>query len=90
MHEHTADSTPRTIELEVEDTGPGLLPDARSHLFEPFYTTKVTGTGLGLSTSRRIVEAHGGTIEVLDAPGGGACVRVCIPEPEPEATRAAV
>jgi signal transduction histidine kinase len=84
LHEHAPDAAtgngPREVQLEVEDTGPGLLPDARTHLFEPFYTTKVTGTGLGLSTSRRIVEAHGGTIEVGDAPGGGACVRVRIPD----------
>ena len=49
--------------IEVEDDGPGLSAEARAHLFEPFFTTKPNGTGLGLPTSRRYVEAHGGAIE---------------------------
>jgi signal transduction histidine kinase len=66
--------------LEVADDGPGLSPDARQHLFEPFFTTKPNGTGLGLPTSRRYVEAHGGTIEAAVAPDlGGALFRVRIP-----------
>src|SRR6185312_14036950 len=48
--------------IEVSDDGPGLSKEARAHLFEPFFTTKPNGTGLGLPTSRRFVEAHGGAI----------------------------
>jgi signal transduction histidine kinase len=66
--------------LEVADDGPGLSPDARQHLFEPFFTTKPNGTGLGLPTSRRYVEAHGGSIEAgVAADLGGALFRVRIP-----------
>lgn len=65
--------------FEVHDRGPGVRPSDRARIFEPFHTTRTRGTGLGLAVSRRIVEQHGGTIEVLDAPGGGACFRVALP-----------
>ena len=64
--------------IEVADDGPGLSEEARAHLFEPFFTTKPNGTGLGLPTSLRYVEAHGGTLEA-PAPRadlGGALFRV--------------
>ena len=69
---------PRAV-LEVLDTGPGLAPEVRAAAFEPYRTTKPGGNGLGLATTRRIVEAHGGSIEALDAPGGGACFRITLP-----------
>jgi signal transduction histidine kinase len=65
--------------LEVGDDGPGLSQPARDHLFEPFFTTKPNGTGLGLPTSRRFVEAHGGTIDVSTSELGGALFRVRLP-----------
>ncbi len=65
--------------IEVADDGPGLSPAAREHLFEPFFTTKPNGTGLGLPTSQRFVEAHGGRIEVERGPQGGALFRVRLP-----------
>jgi two-component system sensor histidine kinase TtrS len=65
--------------VEVADDGPGLSPEAREHLFEPFFTTKPNGTGLGLPTSRRFVEAHGGSIDVGPSPLGGALFRVRLP-----------
>jgi signal transduction histidine kinase len=65
--------------LEVADDGPGLSEQARAHLFEPFFTTKPNGTGLGLPTSRRFVEAHGGTIEAGTSALGGALFRVRLP-----------
>jgi signal transduction histidine kinase len=66
--------------MEVEDDGPGLSDAAREHLFEPFFTTKPNGTGLGLPTSQRYVEAHGGRLEVgTSAEMGGALFRVVLP-----------
>jgi signal transduction histidine kinase len=66
--------------LEVSDDGPGLSEEARGHLFEPFFTTKPNGTGLGLATSRRYVEAHGGKLEASSANDlGGALLRVRLP-----------
>jgi len=69
---------PRAV-LEVTDTGPGLSPEIRAAAFEPYRTTKPGGNGLGLATTRRIVEAHGGRVEALDAPEGGACFRITLP-----------
>jgi signal transduction histidine kinase len=67
--------------VDVSDDGPGLSADARAHLFEPFFTTKPNGTGLGLPTSLRYVEAHGGTLEVLppSSETGGARFRMRLP-----------
>jgi len=62
-------------ELRIVDDGPGIAPEARAHLFEPFFTTRSRGTGLGLVTARRIVEAHGGTVE-LHSPGDRGTVAV--------------
>jgi two-component system nitrogen regulation sensor histidine kinase GlnL len=65
--------------LSVQDNGPGI-PDAMLHrLFTPFATSKPAGTGLGLAISRRIVEAHGGRIEVKNRAGGGAEANVYLP-----------
>ncbi len=69
------------IEIEVRDTGPGIPADVQSKIFEPFFTTKApgTGTGLGLPTSRRIVEAHGGTLEVASTGSEGTVFRLRLP-----------
>ncbi|MFT5325013.1 MAG: signal transduction histidine kinase [Planctomycetaceae bacterium] len=58
-----------TIEVCYRDNGPGLSVDCRRHLFEPFFTTKPKGTGLGMAITRRIIEAHGGSI-MAAAPDG--------------------
>ena len=52
------------LRLTLADNGPGLSPEARKKLFQPFFTTKIQGTGLGLAITRRIVEAHQGSIAV--------------------------
>jgi two-component system sensor histidine kinase HydH len=67
------------LTIDVADRGPGV-PDAdRERIFEPFHTNKTQGTGLGLAVARRVVEAHGGTIVVGSAAGGGALFRVTVP-----------
>ncbi|MBC8131406.1 MAG: HAMP domain-containing histidine kinase [Deltaproteobacteria bacterium] len=63
----------------IEDHGPGVPLGDRTRIFDAFHSTKVHGTGLGLSMSKRIVDLHKGTIVVEDAPGGGALFRVCFP-----------
>jgi two-component system, LuxR family, sensor kinase FixL len=67
------------VMLAVEDTGPGVKLDELPRLFEPYFTTKEDGLGIGLSISRSIVEAHGGRIEIVNRPQGGARVSVVLP-----------
>jgi signal transduction histidine kinase len=70
------------LRLEVSDNGCGLPADLGSRIFAPFVTTKETGLGLGLSISKRIVEAHGGTIDACNRPEGGAAFTIHLPPPE--------
>jgi two-component system, NtrC family, sensor histidine kinase PilS len=65
--------------VSVEDDGPGIAAADLPNLFTPFYTTKVGGTGLGLATVQRLVDAHGGTVEVSSTPGAGARFTVRLP-----------
>lgn len=67
------------VRLDFADTGPGLSQEDMDKIFEPFYTTKVTGTGLGLAVSYGIIERHGGRITVESAPGRGATFTVYLP-----------
>jgi signal transduction histidine kinase/integral membrane sensor domain MASE1 len=69
--------------LAVEDTGPGLPAGAEGDVFQPFYTTKARGMGMGLSIARSIVEAHGGAITARAAPAGGAVFTFTLPLWEP-------
>lgn len=70
------------LRIDVADRGPGVAGEDRERIFEPFVTGKTRGTGLGLAVARRVVEAHGGALEVLERPGGGALFRIEIPEGE--------
>lgn len=67
-----------TVVIEVEDNGPGIPPSLRQDVFLPFFTTRAAGTGVGLNLARQIVVAHGGAIDVSDAPGGGALFRILL------------
>ena len=67
------------IEIAVSDTGPGFGGDAFTHLFQPFFTTKETGMGVGLSISRTIIESHGGRMWAETNKSGGATFRFTLP-----------
>ena len=67
------------VALAVEDTGPGVDPSIRQRLFEPLITTKARGIGLGLALCKRIAERHGGQVEYVDRPGGGARFTLRLP-----------
>lgn len=68
--------TAREAWVSVSDSGPGVAVEHRQKIFYPFFTTRERGSGVGLATAHKIVVAHGGTLELLDAPCGGATFRV--------------
>jgi signal transduction histidine kinase/CheY-like chemotaxis protein len=70
------------VYVEVKDTGHGMSPETRMRIFEPFYTTKFTGRGLGLSAVFGIVSAHGGAIDIESEEGRGTTFRVLLPVPD--------
>jgi two-component system, NtrC family, nitrogen regulation sensor histidine kinase NtrY len=76
------------VALTVIDNGPGFHGSLLEQAFDPYVTTKPKGTGLGLAIVRRIVEEHGGAVEVDNAPQGGARVRITLPAAAREARRA--
>ena len=65
--------------IDVADTGVGMDDEARARLFEPYFSTRAAGTGLGLTIAKRNVELNNGTIEVESAPGAGTTVRLRFP-----------
>jgi len=67
------------FEITFRDSGTGIAPDDLQRIFEPFYTTKPDGTGLGLAVTRKIIEAHGGTLVVKSELGHGTTVLVRLP-----------
>lgn len=84
-----------TVRIEVRDTGVGIDPDVLPHIFDAYFTTKSQGTGLGLATVHKIMEAHGGGISVASSPGKGTVFSLYLPartvpagDPAGSATRA--
>jgi signal transduction histidine kinase len=78
-------SAARNVVVEIEDTGTGIPEDKLDKLFDPFFTTKPvgTGTGLGLSVSRNIIELHRATIKIANRKGiRGASVTIAFPIPD--------
>ncbi len=73
----------RGVEIAFEDTGPGVPVELREQIFNPFFTTKESGVGLGLSLVSKIVDDHRGWIRLASEPGQGACFRVFLPDGEP-------
>jgi C4-dicarboxylate-specific signal transduction histidine kinase len=75
----TSQTEPNEVCLGVQDTGPGLSPESLPRLFEPFYTTKHEGMGIGLSICRSIIEAHGGRLCAIPCEPQGALFQFTIP-----------
>jgi len=67
------------VEVLIEDTGCGIPPEDRERIFELFFTTKPSGSGLGLPICRRLVEEHGGVITVAGRPGAGSQFIIGLP-----------
>jgi two-component system sensor histidine kinase HydH len=71
-----------SIAIEVQDNGPGVPPEQLTAVFEPYFTTKEEGSGLGLWIAQQIAIAHGGTLEVSNVSEGGACFHWLLPWPK--------
>ncbi|WP_241758180.1 sensor histidine kinase [Myxococcus landrumensis] len=82
----TSSTSPGQVELCVQDSGGGIEPSRLPLIFEPFYSTKDHGLGMGLSISRSIVEAHGGRLEAKSPPGQGALLRCILPSVDTESS----
>jgi len=70
------------VRLSLADRGPGIPEAALERIFEPYFTTKPEGTGLGLATSFSVIRRHGGSIEAVNRPGGGAVFHIRLPSAE--------
>ncbi len=79
VHVNAMEGKPACVALSFADTGEGIDPAVLPRIFEPFFTTKAGGTGLGLAITQRIIESHGGSIEVESAVGKGTTFRVRLP-----------
>jgi signal transduction histidine kinase len=77
--EGALDSAQRVARVTVHDNGPGIPVDAREKIFRPFFTTKKTGTGLGLALVQKIIVTHNGRVLATTSPAGGACFQVTLP-----------
>jgi signal transduction histidine kinase len=76
---HTRHIDPDKIEVDVSDNGPGLTPDQFDRVFDPYYTTRDEGLGLGLAICRSIIDEHGGRLLALDHPPRGTTFRFQLP-----------
>ena len=74
-----SDRTDQGLRLQMTDTGPGIDEEKAKKIFEPFYTTKTGGLGLGMPYAKKIIEQHGGTISLNSRPGEGTTISVVLP-----------
>ncbi|MGH9392752.1 MAG: ATP-binding protein, partial [Terriglobales bacterium] len=72
-------STPAGVRIEFRDSGPGVPGELREQIFNPFFTTKPNGVGLGLAIVAKIVDQHGGRLRLLDPAGAGAAFEIVLP-----------
>ena len=78
------DQTDETVRLEIADTGPGIGEEEAKNIFEPFYTTKAQGLGLGMPYAGKIIEQHGGTISLKSRVGEGTTISIALPAAKKE------
>jgi signal transduction histidine kinase len=83
----TSEITDQQLKLSIADTGPGIPPNVMPHIFEPLYSTKGFGVGLGLSIVKEIVQHHGGEIEITSETGQGTRVTIRLPLLEQESDK---
>jgi two-component system sensor histidine kinase FlrB len=74
------------IEIAVHDNGPGIALEIQSRVFEPFFSTRPTGTGLGLAVVKTVADAHGGELELESTPEHGTTIGLDLPRERPAAT----
>lgn len=82
------DQTDETLRLEITDTGPGIGEEEAKKIFEPFYTTKEQGLGLGMPYAKKIIDQHGGTISLNSRPGEGTTISITLPAARKEVANA--
>jgi signal transduction histidine kinase len=82
------DHTDESLRLEIADTGPGIGDEELKKIFEPFYTTKTQGLGLGMPYAKKIIEQHGGTISLNSRPGEGTTISITLPAAQKEVANA--
>jgi signal transduction histidine kinase len=82
------DRTDEMLRLEITDTGRGIAEEEVKKIFEPFYTTKAQGLGLGMPYAKKIIDQHGGTMSLNSRPGEGATISVTLPTAPKEAENA--
>jgi hypothetical protein len=80
-----ADGSGESVQIDFQDTGHGIAPEHLPKVFEPYFTTKEVGIGLGLALTKQIVDEHGGRIEISSQPGRGTLVRLQLPVGVPRA-----
>lgn len=86
--DHTIDHRRESLRLEIADTGHGIGEEEAKKIFEPFYTTKEQGLGLGMPYAKKIIEQHGGTISLNSRPGEGTTISIVLPAAQTEVARA--
>src|SRR6185503_20662165 len=73
------DQTDETLRLEITDTGRGIVDEEAKKIFEPFYTTKAQGLGLGMPYAKKIIDQHSGAVSLNSRPGEGTTISVTLP-----------
>ena len=82
------DRTGESLQLEIADTGPGIAADEAKKIFEPFYTTKEQGLGLGMPYAKKVIEQHSGTVSLNSRPGEGTTISIVLPAAQKEVASA--